>query len=139
MQFVGLRPLKQGTPTVELERDLTALDLHNDGELRELAYDYGARTLRLGWTLKVPARSAPDRPEPSQRATVAAVTLVVSGVRTLQMTGPIVTPLEHEGGGLDFLEYNRLNLGVGELRFVFGDDAEIVVTASRCELLITHQ
>jgi hypothetical protein len=51
------------------------------------------------------------------------------------MSGTLVTSLEHEGGGLDFIEYNRLGPGVGELRFVFGDAAEIVVTASRCELL----
>jgi hypothetical protein len=137
MQFVGLRPLKERTPAVEVERDLIALDLHNDAELRELSYDYKSRTLRLVWTLKVPAWRAPDQPEPSQRATVAAATLIVSGVRTLQMTGPFVTTHEQEGGGLDFIEYNRLSPGLGELRFVLGDDAEIVVTASRCELLTT--
>jgi hypothetical protein len=139
MQFVGLRPLKQGTPTAEVERDQLSLDLHNDGELREFSYDYRARTLRLGWTMKVPAWTAPDRPEPSQRAIVAAATLVLSGVRTLQMAGKFVTPVEHEAGGLDFIEYNRLSPGVGELRFVFSDDAEIAVTASRCELLTTGQ
>jgi hypothetical protein len=139
MQFVGLRPLQPGTPTVEVHCEQRTLDLHNDGQLRELLYDYATRTLRLSWTLKVPAWTAPDRPEPSQRATVGSATLVVSGVRTLQMAGPLVGSLEHEGGGLDFLEYNRRDPGVGELRFVFGDDAEIVVTASRCDLLTTGQ
>ncbi len=139
MQFVGLCPLAEGCPIVEVERDQDSLDLHNDGELRELSYDYRARTIRLSWTMKIPAWTTSHQPEPSQRATMAAATLVLSGVRTLQVSGKLVTSADHEGGGLDFMEYNRLSPGIGELRFVFGDDADIVVIASRCELLTTGQ
>lgn len=68
---------------------------------------------------------------------MASATLLFSGVRTLRMRGEFVTPAEREGGGLDFIEYTRLAPGLGEVRLVFGGDAEISVVASRCELLTT--
>ena len=138
MQFAGLSALRENFPVVEVGGDDGIFDLHNDAELRELAYDYAARTLRITWTLKQPAWTTPERPEPSQRPTVASATLLFTGVRSLRMAGELVTPADGEGGGLDFVEYKRLAPGLGEIRFVFGEDAQILLTAGRCELRTTR-
>lgn len=137
MQFVGLKPLKENFPNMEVEGVPRAFDLHNDGDFREFTYDYSARALRVSWTMKQPAWAVPETPNTSQRATVASATLLFTGVRSLAMTGQFVTAAEPEGGGLDFVEYKRLGPEFGEIRLVFGEDAEIVVTASRCDLLTT--
>jgi hypothetical protein len=138
MQFVGLSTPRENVPTVEVGADGAVIDLHNDGEFRELAYDFAGRTMRLTWTLKEPAWRVPEKPETSQRVTVASATLLFGGVRSLRMTGDFVTSTERDGGGLDFLEYRRQPPGHGEVRFVFIDDAEIVLVARRCELLTTR-
>jgi hypothetical protein len=138
MQFVGLSIPRENVPTVEVGPDGEVVDLHNDGELRELAYDFVGRTMRLTWSLKEPAWRVPDKPDTSQRSTVASATLLFAGVRSLHMEGDFVTSTEREGGGLDFLEYRRQPPGYGEVRFVFLDDAEIVLVARRCELRTTR-
>lgn len=139
MHFVGVSAPSENFPIVEVEADEGVFDLHNDGELRELMYDYVGRALRITWTLKESAWTVPERPETSQRATVASAMMVFTGVRSLRMTGEFVTSAEREAGGLDFFEYRRLAPGLGEVRFVFEDNVEIVLTASRCELRSTRR
>jgi hypothetical protein len=135
MQFLGMSAPDERVPKVDIEADGVVFDLHNDGELREFGYDYVGRVLRIGWTLKQPAWTAPQRPEPHQRPAVAGATLVISGVRTMHASGNLVTASEREAGGLEFFEYHRVAAGIGELRFVMANEAEVVVRGSRCELL----
>lgn len=138
MQFDGMKSLPEERPLVEIESDGEFLDLHNDGDLYDFAYDFPARVFRVSWTMKRPARLAPHLPEPGQRATVASATLVLSGVRSARLSGTFASPTQRDSGGLDFIEYRRRGLGLGELRFVLENEAELVITASRCEFRMTR-
>lgn len=134
MQFVGLDALKERVPLGEIATNDEVFDLHNDGEMKELGYDFSARVFRLSWTLKEAARLKPMTPELGQRVAAASATLILSGVRSMSLAGLLADSLEPDAGGLDFMEYTRTAPGLGELRFVFSNDAEITITASRCEL-----
>jgi hypothetical protein len=138
MQFVGLKALKENTPLVEIESNGEAFDLHNDGVVHDVGYRFVDRVFRISWTLKEPARLVPAKPDPRQRAAVASANLILSGVRSLRLSGLLAGALEPDAGGLDFFECSRVAAGIGEIRFVFDNDSEIVVTASRCELRITR-
>ena len=137
MQFIGLKPVRQELPSVEIERDDVVFDLHNDGDLREVAYDFPSCTLRVAFIMKEAAWTVPESVEMAGRATVASATLVFTGVRKLWMSGEFVCASESEGWGFEHYEFRRLGLGLGEFRVVLLNDSEIVVTASRCELLTT--
>ena len=93
--------------------------------------------MRLRWKVKTPAWRTPDRTEPSDRRAAAGLTLSLSGVRSVRFAGELLPAASAPASGLDFMEYHRVQAGVGELRLIFDNDSEIVVQASRCELLTT--
>lgn len=136
MQFFSMSALPEAVPSTEILRDSTTFDLHNDGELREVCYDYKARELRMSWTMHEPAWKTPDHPGLEERTVIGTAVVVVSGVRRLRSVDDLVTPVDRDSGGLEFIEYRRLAPGVGELRFVMANEAELIVTGSRCELRI---
>lgn len=137
MQFVSLEPLDEGRPIVELLSNGLSYDLHNDTILERIEVEFEARVIRLRWTAKTPAWLTPDRPEPSDRRATAGLTLSMSGVRSVRFVGELLPTAIAPASRLDFMEYHRVQAGIGELRLVFDNDSEIVVQASRCELLTT--
>ena len=137
MQFVSLEPLDEGRPIVEILTNGVSYDLHNDAILDSVEVEFEARVLRLRWKAKALAWQTPDRPEPSDRRSVAGLSLSLSGVRSVRFAGELLPAASAPASGLDFMEYHRVQTGVGELRLVFDNDSEIVVQASRCELLTT--
>jgi hypothetical protein len=112
-------------------------DLHNDADLRDVTFDFRSSTLRVAFTLKEAAWRVPHHPETSQRRTVASVTLLFSGVRSFRTSGELADPTHESDVSLAFLEYSRLSPGVGRVRIVLENDADLTITASRCELRTT--
>ena len=139
MRFDGLEPFREGFPTIQVITPEGRFDLHNDADLRELAVDFQDNELRVAWTLKVSAWSDPNHPEPWHRRTVAGVVLVFSGVRSVVMSGGFLDVPERDDRTIDFLEYTRLEHGLGRIRIVLENDAELVIVASRCRLLTTSR
>jgi hypothetical protein len=137
MQFVSLEPLDEGRPTVVILTNGVSYDLHNDAILERVEVEFEARVMRLRWKAKTPAWQTPDKPEPSDRRAAAGLSLSLSGVRSVRIAGELLPAGSAPASGLDFMEYYRMPAGVGELRLVFDNDSEIVVQASRCELLTT--
>jgi len=137
MQFDGLEPLREGFPLIAVVTLGQQFDLHNDADLREIAFDFRAGECRIAWTMKEPAWGAPGRPETWQRKTVAGIVLIFSGVRSVAVAGKLVDAVRPADTDLDFLEYSRLAPGVGQVRIVLQNAAEIAVAASRCQLRTT--
>lgn len=137
MLCVGLDLPPVRTPTAEITRGSWALDLHNDTDLRELAFESAESTLRLAWIAKRPAYKTPHLPETSDRPTAGLAVLVFTGVSSLQLSGYLCDPTTGATQTLDFFEHQPAGFKQGEWRFVFENDAEVVVVALRCELLLT--
>ncbi|MGQ0641254.1 MAG: hypothetical protein ACT4P6_10875 [Gemmatimonadaceae bacterium] len=136
MQFISLDPLEDGRPLAEVRVSGTVYDLHNDAVLDRLEIDFEQRRVGLHWKTKTPAWKSPELPEPTQRRTVAGLSMILSSVRTVRLAGEYVSPTSDAAMGIDFFEYHRLQGGVGEIRVVFDNESEIVVRASRCEVLL---
>lgn len=124
MKFVGILALQEGFPNVEVTIDGRRVDLHNQAVLAGLNYDYESAEFSIRWTLKGNPGVSPQAP--------TSVTLVVSGVRSVKCGGEIAGRAQSERLGLDFLEYTASPGGLGQLRFVFDNDAEVVVTGRQC-------
>ena len=137
MQFVSLKPFSEGQPVVEVFADEATYDLHNDSQLDRVEIDLQVRTVRHRWRVKTPAWKNPDQPDPSMRQTGASLTLKFSGLRSLRFNGELFGLPTEPYGGFDFIEYHSSQHGVGEVRLVLDNACEIVIRASRCELLPT--
>jgi len=137
MQFISLDPLEEGRPVAEVRVAGTVYDLHNDAVFDRLEIDFQQRRVGLQWKTKTPAWRSPELPEPTQRRTIAGLSMILSSVRSVRPSGEYVSPTSDAPMGIDFIEYHRLQGGVGELRVVFDNESEIVVRASRCEVFLT--
>jgi hypothetical protein len=139
MQFRAMNPLEERFPVSSVGDTHQQFDLHNDGDLREIAFHWRQKSLRATCTLKKPAWQDPVQAETEKRQTVASVALVFSGVRDLSVEGPLVSSTERGDSGLDFLEYHREAGGIGKVRIVLLNGSAIVVRASACELQTTSE
>ncbi|MGH7650645.1 MAG: hypothetical protein ACREMS_02265 [Gemmatimonadaceae bacterium] len=137
MQFDGLEALQPGLPTIVVGTSAAQYDLHNDADLRDITFDFQESTLRLAWTLKEAAWRAPEHPKTSQRRTVASVTLLFSGIRSLRVTGEFAALAQKREATLAFLEYSRLAPGIGRVRVVLETGADLTVVANGCQLRTT--
>ncbi len=124
MKFVGILALQEAFPNVEVTIDGRRVDLHNQGVLAALSYDYESAEFSIRWSLKGNPGVYPQTP--------TSVTLVVSGVRSVRCAGEIAGRAQPERLGLDFLEYTAGPGDLGQLRFVLDNDAEVVVTGRQC-------
>lgn len=134
MRFMGLDPLLEAMPLVEIDSGLARFDLHDDAVLREINIHLPAQELRLAWTLKSPAWLNRDNPELESHETTGGASLIFTGVSQLRISGPLVGRPPEALCDLDFIEYNRRPPGVGEVRSSSLHDAEIEVVASCCQL-----
>lgn len=130
MRFAALNPFPQSRPFTEVCEGAQCFDLHNDAILETIEFNLCATTVRIRWKLKTPAWQTPWKPEPEQRPTEAALTLVFDGVRSVRANGELLST--ERSFGVDFMEYHKLRPGIGEFRLVLDNDAELVVIASTC-------
>lgn len=139
MRFVGMEPLPVQRPTVEVVAlDAATFDLHNDANLRELTYDPEESTFRLTWSLTTPAWQAPSIPDPAGRRLLGSLALLLRGVRSLRITGDIAATLRQREG-LSFVQYSTTNSVLGEIRFNFDPDLDIVAQSTECNLIVVSR
>src|SRR5438105_13457852 len=93
MNFVGILAPKERFPNVEIVIDGRRVDLHNQGVLAALSYDYENAEFGIRWSLKGTPGISPDAP--------TSVTLVVSGVRSLKCIGEVARAAQPERLGLE--------------------------------------
>jgi len=125
MQVVGLEALRESYPNHELRWQGAVFDVHNDGMLDSIEYNFETEALTLRWVLKNAARRS------------AAVQLTVTGVQSLSVTGELQSA-QNNDHGLDFIEYRPLSQGQGELRFALDVGGVVTVVGRRCELRTTR-
>jgi hypothetical protein len=134
MKFAGTAPFTVGFPTTSVGTADIQFDLHNDATLRELTLDRRQRSFTASWSLKEPAWKVPDLPITVERRTVADVSLVLSDIESVTVSGELLNVAGSLDSEFDFLEFSRLSADLGEVRIVLQNAAEITVVARRCAL-----
>lgn len=139
MQFDGLERFREGFPTIQVVGAEQSIDLHNDADLREIVFDFENNELRIAWTVKQSAWTDLDHPETWQRRTVAGIVLTFSGIRSVSVSAGLLNAVREDDRVVEFLEYSRLEQGLGRMRIVFENGGDITLVASRCQLLMMNK
>lgn len=128
MKFQGIEPLPDGMPVVAVSTPSGAVDLHNDYLVTAISIDTSDSSVRLSFERTEHVGAVAGRKRPS----LTLVMLIFSGVREVQLHGPL--RLGADAHGLDFLLFSdRPQEGpIVEVRF--DSQSALVVSCRSCSL-----
>lgn len=132
MKFIGMAPLQECFPNVEIESNGASFDLHNAGILDSVEYSHGNRVFVIRWKVKSMLECTPSD------QSNGIVALVFHGVRQVRGEGVFATTKDIEDTELDVVHYVSLPNHLGEVQFDFMNGATVNLIAECCEFRLTR-
>jgi hypothetical protein len=126
MRFIGMLPLAELYPHVELGDSSGRIDVHNAADLQRIAVKVEERVFRMEWLAKNPLRSRYYGDYDSE-----TVTLEVRGLTRFES---LVDFRLGDSGLVDFIEYQSEENGLGTIIVVFVTGDKITVSGAESEL-----
>lgn len=123
-------PLPALFPVVEVGDGTQTFDLHNDCLLREICIAFQPLEIAIRFRS---SRGISNGPSAAERA----ISIEVLRLEQLTIVGDLAARDDTEVAlGLDFIEYQELADSLGQLRFVFDNDSEVIAVGGSCRLRV---
>lgn len=128
MIFLGLEPLPEGMPVVEVMTTIGAVDLHNDFLVTAIFIDATESCVRISFE-RTERDATVGRKRPQS---LSSLTLALTGVHDLHLSGSL--GLGAEAFGLDFLRYVAHPSEGPMMEMRFDSQSALVVRCQFCSL-----